>query len=240
MLIIAMTAAMKILKDFHQRINGVQRSLLYPALSSLALGAVFGPASPGVLVIVFILLPWVSLVIYLKQNKQDKRWAKTATAVAVVPASFFVSATSVPIGGLIVGRELSPDGLTTNTTSKPAKGWQNKVSSGEYTSSKVGSSETSSTYKPTEGYTAPQSSSTYKPSEGLAAPQSSSRYSKDETIDQYIVFLRMLKADGASSDGMGGLNTRSRATEMLKAAGFNPSLMENSDRANAWQQVFGN
>ena len=49
----------------------------------------------------------------------------------------------------------------------------------------------------------------------------------------------MLKADGASSEGFGGLDTRSRAQEMLKAAKFDPSLMENSDRASAWSLVFG-
>ena len=75
--------------------------------------------------------------------------------------------------------------------------------------------------------------------DAAAAAKQVSKYTKQQTIDQYIVFLRMLKADGASSDGMGGLETRSRAKDMLEAAGFDPGLMENSDRADAWKQVFG-
>ena len=65
------------------------------------------------------------------------------------------------------------------------------------------------------------------------------KYTKEQTIDQYVVFLRMLKADGAPSEGWGGLDTRTRAQAMLKAAKFDPSIMENSDRASAWSLVFG-
>lgn len=67
-----------------------------------------------------------------------------------------------------------------------------------------------------------------------------SKYTKEQTIQQYVVFLSMLKADGASSEGFGGLETRSRAEDMLKAAGFDPDKMENEDRAKAWSEVFGN
>lgn len=76
--------------------------------------------------------------------------------------------------------------------------------------------------------------------DAAAAAKQVSKYTKEQTVQQYVVFLKMLKADGAASGGMGGLETRARAKDMLKAAGFDPGLMENSDRASAWEQVFGN
>jgi hypothetical protein len=160
-----------------------------------------------------------------KEGKQPNRFSMWAfIGVFVAPISLAVSAAL----------------LITPSTTTVDKNWRDKFSEGSPKGEDINQSQYKNVKPPnwrdkfSEG--TPKGEEINQPQYKNAAPIS--KYTKEQTIDQYVVFLRMLKADGAPSEGWGGLDTRNRAQEMLRAAKFDPSIMENSDRASAWSLVF--
>lgn len=96
----------------HRKLNATQRSLAYPALSSLILGGAFGSVAP---------LPGItaigsaaaSIFIYLTQSNQKTLWKKVGTAAQLPLWSLLTSLSSLMIGAQLAGKSLPKDTVTT-------------------------------------------------------------------------------------------------------------------------------
>jgi hypothetical protein len=197
--------------QIHKNLNATKRSLIYPGLGSLALGATLGPTSTVSIGVGVLLLPWITLYIFFTQSSQIKSWKKTACGVGLLPLSFIICTLAIPIGGLLTGRPLETSQQVSSKpeeTKKPSEDWRNKVSSSSVSSENLGGYKQSAASdnapqakpEPTATETAKQSTSESSdgklPQESLIQSCAIGKVANDDGISAKYLIEQMLVGRG--------------------------------------------